>query len=542
MFKSSALFLPLALCLLGSACKSDKDDPAPAPSAPSAPQLTAPAHVTSGKSASASVQSPIPSLTYTWTITGGTFGGGASTLAGSSVTFTAGSPGDLFLSCTAREGSGPSSSAGTADVQVLAAPDITAFSAHPTRIASGGSSHLNATFTGGTGVIDTSVGSITSDESKEVSPTQTTTYTLTVTNALGDTDTATVSVAVDITQPIFLPTGSFNAAGHHAATLLPSGLVLMTSGVASDNKRYAETYNPETGAFTLKAELLQTRVQHTATLLPSGKVLLTGGDETGYTDKTQSTTELYDPSQNTFTQGPLLSTIRFKHSATLLPNGKVLIAGGQHGMVQGFGYHASAELYDPTANTLTAVGSMTTPRAHHTATLLPNGKVLLAAGVNSDGATNTAELFDPETNTFSPAGSLNLARTGHTATLLPSEKVLVLGDVFESKSAELYDPNTNQFSSAGSSLIKRVYHRAVLLTNGKVLIAGGYYSPDYSYPAQCELYDPTSGTFTATASLATGRSDFSLTLLPDGRALVAGGSNGESLQSCELYEPFTYAP
>ncbi len=110
-----------------------------------------------------------------------------------------------------------------------------------------------------------------------------------------------------------------------------------------------------------------------------------------------------------------LKTARFHHTATLLPDGRVLVVGGE----QGHTPLASAELYDPATGTWSATGSLNTARDSHTATLLPSGKVLVAGGRETDPGPSlaSAELYDPATGTWSPTGSLNTARLYHTATL-----------------------------------------------------------------------------------------------------------------------------
>src|SRR5436305_1878191 len=136
-----------------------------------------------------------------------------------------------------------------------------------------------------------------------------------------------------------------------------------------------------------------------------------------------------------------LAIARSGHTATLLHNGKVLVAGGFDGNIT----LASAELYDPAKGTCGTTGSRVTARAYHTAPLLPNGKVLFAGGGDGHMIFATAELYDPASGTWSATGSLVFTRFGHTATLLPNGKVLVAGgSKFQlgsrHASAELYDP------------------------------------------------------------------------------------------------------
>jgi hypothetical protein len=196
------------------------------------------------------------------------------------------------------------------------------------------------------------------------------------------------------------------------------------------------------------------------------------------------TAELYDPAAGTFTataNAPLVA--RATHTATLLGNGQVLIAGGFK-----TANIASAELYDPTADTFTATGSLSVPRASHTATLLASGKVLLVGGA----ATAITELFDPAAGTCSATGNLVTARTQyHAAALLPSGKVLITGGLGVGSpspllsSAELYDPAAATFTATGSMTTGRETHTATTLANGKALIAGG---AGVGYLASAELY------------------------------------------------------
>jgi hypothetical protein len=141
-------------------------------------------------------------------------------------------------------------------------------------------------------------------------------------------------------------------------------------------------YDPVLGTFTATGNLTMVRFDPTATLLPSGKVLITGGIGSPYSSLVNA--ELYDPVLGTFTATGMLATARFCHTATLLPGGKVLIAAGyapsELGSSLPGSYFASAELYDPVMGTFMATGSLATARRNHTATLLPSGGVLIAGG------------------------------------------------------------------------------------------------------------------------------------------------------------------
>ena len=179
-------------------------------------------------------------------------------------------------------------------------------------------------------------------------------------------------------------------------------------------------------------------------------------------------------------------------------------------------------------------GTMNSARERHTATLLTNGKVLVAGGrPDIMSATNGAELYDPASRTWTTTGSLNAARQLHTATLLPNGQVLVAGG-FMLASAELYDPATGSWATTGSMSTVRYNHTATLLRSGQVLVAGGLDDSGAAL-ASAELYDPASGTWSATGSLHKARDVHTATLLPNGQVLVAGGHNtGLSLASAEL--------
>src|SRR5438309_3376082 len=228
-----------------------------------------------------------------------------------------------------------------------------------------------------------------------------------------------------------------------------------------------------------------------------------------------------------------LNTARWAHTATRLPNGNVLVAGGRGRDVY---FLKSAELFDPGAGTWSTSDNLNTTRGEHTATLLPNGKVLVAGGKGncvSSGCSafpvlNSAELYDPSTGTWSSTGSLNFARSSHTATLLSNGNVLVTGGYTnpcaffgctDLNSAELYDPITGTWSVTATFKTARTGYSVTLLPSGKVLVAGGS-----DNNASAELYDPTTGTWSDTGNLNTGQSGHSATLLPNGKVLIAGGS------------------
>ncbi|MCB9252223.1 MAG: T9SS type A sorting domain-containing protein [Flavobacteriales bacterium] len=275
--------------------------------------------------------------------------------------------------------------------------------------------------------------------------------------------------------------------------------------------------------------LTQARQNHTATLLNNNNVLVAGGFNGG----ALANCNVYDAINGTWSVTGSLSTPRYIHSATRLNDGRVLVAGGYSGVT----YLNSCELYDPGSGTWSNTGSMAFTRRSHSSTRLANGNVLVAGGYNGSYLTN-CQVFDPGTGTWNSTGSLAVPRMYHSATLLNNGMVLVAGGQNPTylSSCRLYDPNTGTWGPTGSMSVARRSHTATLLNNGMVLVTGGF---NGSYLSSCELYDPNTGTWSSTGSLALTRLLHTATKLTDGRVLVAGGFNGSYLSTCRLYDPAT---
>jgi N-acetylneuraminic acid mutarotase len=338
----------------------------------------------------------------------------------------------------------------------------------------------------------------------------------------------------------FVSTGNLaNARQFHSATLLSSGLVLVAGGDPGSNTATtptAEIYNPSSSTWMSAGSMVTARESHTATLLPNGKVLVAGGFNGNTGGIFIASAELYDPTTNTWSSTGNMATARSSHTATLLPNGNVLVAGGYNGG----GILSSSELYNPSTNTWSSVGNLSSARYLHTAVLLPNGNVLVTGGVNSS-IIASAELYNPTSNSWTTTGSLATARYLNTSTLLPSGNVLVTGgstSLVNISSAELYDLASGTWSSAGNMSTARIEHTAMLLPTGKVLIAGGGHSGNSpAVLASAELYDPVSNVWVLTGSLNSARQAHTSTLLSNGKVLLVGGLSASStaLASTELY-------
>lgn len=302
--------------------------------------------------------------------------------------------------------------------------------------------------------------------------------------------------------------------------------------------------------FRLSGTTLHTRGYHTASLLANGQVLVAGGfDGSAPNDEPTASAELFDPTTGTFTATGSMQVGRVFHTATLLcdlsaiacSDPRVLIAGGETGGAQPgtSTMLQTAELYDPVTGTFTSTGDLLAPRRGHTANLLGNGKVLIAGGLNLVQAAPAsllagAELFDPGTGIFTATGSLITPREYQTATLLQSGKVLIAGGESDNAlagQAELYDPATGTFTATGTMVFPRFLHTATLLPSGRVLIVGG--EGTGVSPPPPEIYDPVTGAFTTTGTLvAPGNTVALAVLLPDGTVLVTAPS-----LDAELFDP-----
>lgn len=275
------------------------------------------------------------------------------------------------------------------------------------------------------------------------------------------------------------------------------------------------------------ATLRTARAAHTATTLPSGQVLVAGGIADG--GGSLASAELFDPARNAVQVLGSLAARRAGHTATLLGDGRVLIAGGYNGE-----YLASLEVFEPSTRRWHSAGLLTERRSGHTATLLPDGRVLFVGGIGRGWTfLGSAERYDPETGRSEPVGSMHVPRESHTATLLADGRVLVIGghagrrqnmEVYAS--AEVFSPRSGRFETAGALETARHKHDAIKLGDGRVLVIGGADRTDRVYYATTEIYSPRTGKFERGPSMANRRYKIAGTsvLLPSGDVLVTSGA------------------
>ncbi|GEM_PF-1628499 len=365
------------------------------------------------------------------------------------------------------------------------------------------------------------------------------------------------AVIFDSDKRMWTATRNLNTARRsHSATLLASGKVYLAGGFNGSAINTAETYDPATNGWTVE-QLSAARSSHTAIMLATGSVLLVAGN-TDDGAAVINSTELNDPAVGFWGAAPSNSQPLFVHNSVLLPNGKVLSMGGLGYIILGntisFISSANARLFDPAANGggggWSGAGVMRTDRYLFPATLMRTSEVLVSGGfrvVNGSGAaTNSAETYNPSSGAWTLVDSMDTARAEHTATLLPDGRVLVTGG-FNSAgaataSAEIYNPSTRLWTPARNMITARTWHRATLLANGRVLVTGGFSTAQNATLQSAEIYNPATDTWTSARQPNFRRDSHTATLLASGQVLLAGGRSalgglGAPLTSAELYNP-----
>ena len=455
-------------------------------------------YITNGLSKFLNVGITIPgniTATYQWYRDGAAISGATTQSYSASV---AGSY--TFTVTSTRAGQTATKTSDTAIVTVVAAPSITSFAPNTSPIVLGSSATFTPVFSGGTGVITPGNIVVTSGQTVSVSPTNTSVYQLTVTNLAGSGGSLSSSVTVT------------------------TGTITLSANGSSANRYDGST----------------------SITLADGRVLVFGS----YTNFGSLATDTYDPSTNQFTRAGDMHEKRVWTPAIRLANDKVLVVGGSYYTGTRWSASSTAELFDPSTNTWSYTnGSPGTSRRAHFMVKLQNGKVFIGGGLsNSDSALTSTEIFDPATETFTAAAPMSDGITDATASLLPNGNVLVVGGIAGGttlNSARIYDVSSNTWSSVSSTLNHaRRNAQAVSLNDGRILIAGGF--DGRQGLAYLEIFDPVTNTFAPDSSLShflQGRGGLTLHVLQDGRVALIGGNDGYGNRQSEIvmYDPTTNA-
>lgn len=364
-----------------------------------------------------------------------------------------------------------------------------------------------------------------------------------------------LAVALPGTPALASPPGTWTPAANmnqsrdrFGGVLLPSGKVLVAGGWSGSGLNSAELYDPAQNTWTVTGSMIQGRSEFKAVLLSNGEVLAAGGFAGVFPT---AKAEIYNPATGTWSATGNMTVARCNYVLAPLPNGEILVAGGATAQ-RHLGVTATAEIYNPATGAWTRTGSMNTARQTATATVLPNGKILVAGGTTfiNGSAIATAELYDPSTGVWTPTGSMNFARGQHTATLLATNGFVLVaggGDGYKyyTNTAELYNPSTGAWTLTGSMSVARFGHAANQLPVGQVLAAGGQSTQNLGCPpcgnleSSAELYDPSIGVWLSAGNMDSVREHQYAVLLPSGKVLEAGGAilTGGNTAAADLYQP-----
>jgi N-acetylneuraminic acid mutarotase len=339
------------------------------------------------------------------------------------------------------------------------------------------------------------------------------------------------------------------------ATVLTDGRVLVVGGADDTGAvlAFAEIYSPKTKAWSITGQMHTPRMNQVAVLLPGGKVLVAGGSNGS---QALSSAELYNPETGKWSLTGNMHVARENFSATLLRNGEVLVAGGDDAHQPFVKALSSAELYNPVTGKWKLTSSMHTARFHQIATLLPNGNVLVAGGDDGAGyasstsaclcphATASTELYNPSKGIWSKTGNMNRARDLFTSVVIPDSngKVFVAGgftcntttgSCIVMSSAEIYA--NGKWTLIAYMHTARYNFIAASLGASQILVAGGLTSARIDTNT-AEIYNTVTGTWSSAASMKIPCDQSTASDLANGQLLTTGGVNSTgALSSAEVY-------
>lgn len=407
---------------------------------------------------------------------------------------------------------------------------VPSLQASPDSFAPGAAVLLTPTFLRGTARIDPDIGPVESGRTYPVGPSVVgRVFTLTITTEAG-VETRVLGVPFRYRERVDERQPSAVARTYAGCTLLASGRLLLVGGSSPGPTFWSssETLEPTTLAFSAAGDLSTTRRESVIVPEPDGSAWSFGGPINDDDFEKVRRVEQWDAATATWTVRGHLICNRFRHTATRLADGRILLIGG---FATGPAADRDAEVWVPGVGARPANGDLLRRRAGHTATLLADGHVLVIGGTDLDtgAALAVTERIDPATETSSQGGGLQRARTNHAAVMLADGRVLVIGGEDANGPidlCEVFDPQTGSFAPAGVLATPRSEAPAVRLADGRVLVAGGA-PADALATDSIEVWSPADGTWRAWPTrLPRQRVGHVLQVLHDGRVLIVGGDDG----------------
>ena len=417
-------------------------------------------------------------------------------------------------------------------ITVVPAPTITSFDSLTQTISFGGSTDLVPVFSNGTAVINPGNIPVVSGEHVRVSPSTTTTYTLEVSNLAGTQ--GGMSYIVTVTTGVFTDISNAMSTSRwfgSNAIALSNGKILVYGNHDAYGTKNVDIFNPLTNTFSRAADLGLARRDAPGVLLANGKVLVAGGTTYQTRYEAVNAPELYDPSTNTWSWTGSMSTTRRDHFMIRLSNGNVLVGGGSDtngNLLQ------SVEIYDSATGQFTPAHDMPEGRSDALVALLPNGNVIVIGGYggSSSGTLSSAIIFNPTTDTWSSVASQMQIGHGQGATLvtLSDGRIMVAGGWLVSggtnfgiSQTDIYNPVTETFNSGQNLTLQRGDVTGHLLSDGKVVFIGGSSGTDVANSV--DIYNPATNIMIRQANtMFHTRYRHASALLPDGRVLIIGGN------------------